>query len=76
MPMLILTIMLFLQVGIFIIINSKITFYGDQGDVDIISMETLTLEKKGTLLLINLKSKTGDEETEVILYFKKEECTE
>ncbi len=59
-----------------IIINSKITFYGDQGDVDIISMETLTLEKKGTLLLINLKSKTGDEETEVILYFKKEECTE
>lgn len=59
-----------------IIINSKITIYGDQGDVDIISKETLTLEKKRTLLLINLKSKTGDQETEVILYFKKEENTE
>ena len=59
-----------------IIINSKITFYGDQGDVDMIAEETFTLEKKGTLLLINLKSKTGEEETEVILYFKKEEKTE
>lgn len=59
-----------------IIINSKVTFYGDQGDVDIISRETLTLEKKGTLLLINFISKTGDEETEGTLYFRKEESTE
>lgn len=58
-----------------IIINSKITF-GDQGDVDMISTETLTLKEKGTLLIINLISKNGDEETEGILYFKKEESTE
>ena len=59
-----------------IVINSKITFYGDQGDVDMIAEETLTLEEKGTVLLINLKSKTGEEETEVILHFKKEESIE
>lgn len=59
-----------------IIINSKITFYGDAGDVDMINKETLILEKKGTLLLINFTSKSGDEETEGILYFKKEKSTE
>lgn len=59
-----------------IIINSKITFYGDQGDVDMIAEETLSLKKKGTLLIINLKSKAGEEETEGILYFKKEKSTE
>lgn len=59
-----------------IIINSKVTFYGDQGDVDMISTETLTLKEKGTLLLINFTSKTGDEETEGIMYFKKEKKTE
>jgi len=56
-----------------IIINSKITFYGDVGDVDWINKETLTLEEKGTLLLINFTSKAGDEETEGTLYFKEEE---
>ena len=56
-----------------IIINSKITFYGDVGDVDWINKETLTLEEKGTLLLINSTSKAGDEENEGTLYFKKEE---
>jgi len=59
-----------------IIINSKITFYGDQGDVDMIAEETLTLEEKGTVLLINIKSKTGEEESEVIFYFNKEESIE
>ncbi|MCD6566991.1 MAG: hypothetical protein J7K53_13720 [Bacteroidales bacterium] len=59
-----------------IIINSKVTFYGDQGDVDMIAEETFTLEKKGTLLIINSKNKTGEEETEGILYFNKEESSE
>ena len=59
-----------------IIINSKMTVYGDAGDFDMLSEETLTLEEKGTLLIINLKTTAGEEESEVILYFNKEESTE
>lgn len=59
-----------------IIINSTTTFYGNAGEVDMINEETLSLEEKGALLIINFTTKAGEEESEGTLYFRKEETAE
>lgn len=59
-----------------IIINSTITFYGNEGEVDIITKEIFSIDEKGDYLVINLTSKTGEEETKGVLYFRKKESAE